>query len=45
MKLSTPRWWYVREGAPAPVTRILLKPVSWVWAAVTARKIATLIAG
>lgn len=40
MKLSTPRWWYVREGAPAPVTRALLKPVSWVWAAVTARRIA-----
>lgn len=40
MKLSTPRWWYVREGAPAPVTRILLKPVSWIWAAVTARRIA-----
>lgn len=40
MKLSTPRWWYVREGAPAPVTRLLLKPVSWIWAAVTARKIA-----
>ena len=43
MKLSTPRWWYVREGAPAPVTRILLKPVSWIWAAVTARKIARAI--
>ncbi len=40
MKLSTPRWWYVREGAPAPVTRLLLKPVSWIWAAVTARRIA-----
>ena len=40
MKLSTPRWWYVREGAPAPVTRTLLKPVSWIWAAVTARRIA-----
>lgn len=40
MKLSTPRWWYVRDGAPAPVTRALLKPVSWIWAAVTARKIA-----
>ena len=40
MKLSTPRWWYVREDAPAPVTRILLKPVSWIWAAVTARRIA-----
>ena len=40
MKLSTPRWWYVREGAPAPVTRMLLKPISWIWAAVTARRIA-----
>ena len=40
MKLSTPRWWYVREGAPAPVMRALLKPVSWIWAAVTARRIA-----
>ncbi len=40
MKLSTPRWWYVREDAPAPVSRLLLKPVSWVWAAVTARRIA-----
>lgn len=40
MKLSTPRWWYVREGAPAPVSRLLLKPVSWIWAAVTARRIA-----
>lgn len=43
MKLSTPRWWYVREGAPAPVTRILLKPVSWIWAAVTARRIASTV--
>ena len=40
MKLSTPRWWYVREGAPAPVMRALLKPVSWIWAAATARRIA-----
>lgn len=40
MKLSTPRWWYVREGAPAPITRALLRPISWIWAAVTARKIA-----
>ena len=40
MKLSTPRWWYAREGAPAPITRALLKPVSWAWAAVTARRIA-----
>ena len=40
MKLPTPRWWYVREDAPAPVTRALLTPVSWIWAAVTARRIA-----
>ena len=40
MKLSTPRWWYVRHGAPAPITRALLKPLGWLWAAVTERKIA-----
>lgn len=40
MKLGTPRWWYVRSGAPAPVTRALLRPVSWIWAAATARRIA-----
>jgi tetraacyldisaccharide 4'-kinase len=40
MKLATPRWWYVREGAPAPITRALLRPLSWIWAAVTARRIA-----
>lgn len=40
MRLSTPRWWYVRKGAPAPITRALLKPLGWLWAAVTARKIA-----
>ncbi len=40
MKLSTPRWWYAREGAPAPVARALLKPVSWIWAAATARRLA-----
>jgi tetraacyldisaccharide 4'-kinase len=40
MKLATPRWWYVRRGAPAPVTRLLLRPLSWIWAAVTARRIA-----
>lgn len=40
MKLPTPRWWYVRSGAPAPVARALLKPVSWIWAWVTARRIA-----
>jgi tetraacyldisaccharide 4'-kinase len=40
MRLDTPRWWYVREGAPAPITRALLKPLSWIWAAATARRIA-----
>jgi len=39
VKLSTPRWWYVRSGAPAPVTRALLRPLSWAWTAVTARRI------
>jgi tetraacyldisaccharide 4'-kinase len=40
VKLGTPRWWYVRRGAPAPVIRALLRPVSWVWAWETRRKIA-----
>ncbi|WP_425996949.1 tetraacyldisaccharide 4'-kinase [Caulobacter sp. DWR1-3-2b1] len=40
MKLSTPRWWYVKSGAPSPVTRALLTPLSWIWAASTARRIA-----
>lgn len=40
MRVGTPRWWYVRKGAPAPVIRALLRPISWAWAGVTARKIA-----
>ena len=42
MKLSTPRWWYVRarDRSAMPLTRLLLTPVSWIWAAVTARRIA-----
>ncbi|HEX3367760.1 tetraacyldisaccharide 4'-kinase [Phenylobacterium sp.] len=44
MKLSTPRWWYVRHDAQRsggmPTIRALLTPVSWIWAAVTARRIA-----
>jgi tetraacyldisaccharide 4'-kinase len=40
MRLSTPRWWYVRRNAPMPLTRALLTPVSWIWAFVTARRIA-----
>ena len=38
MKLSTPRWWYVKRGSPAPVIRALLTPLSWIWAAATARR-------
>ena len=42
MKLATPRWWYVRgrQRGAMPVTRALLRPLSWAWAAVTARRIA-----
>ncbi|THD58888.1 tetraacyldisaccharide 4'-kinase [Phenylobacterium sp.] len=44
MKLSTPRWWYERDGAARsgamPFARALLTPLSWIWAAVTARRIA-----
>ena len=40
MKLSTPRWWYRRDGRHGRVVRTLLKPVSWLWAATTARRIA-----
>jgi len=38
VKLATPRWWYVRSGAPAPFRRLLLKPLSWIWAAATAAR-------
>ena len=40
MKLSTPRWWYTRDARTGAVTRAALTPVSWIWAAVTARRIA-----
>jgi tetraacyldisaccharide 4'-kinase len=40
VKLSTPRWWYVRQGAPMPITRALLRPISWIWAWATARRLA-----
>ncbi|HEY1751963.1 MAG TPA: tetraacyldisaccharide 4'-kinase [Caulobacteraceae bacterium] len=40
MRLSTPRWWYVRRGAPMALTRALLRPVSWIWAAATAWRLA-----
>lgn len=40
MKLSTPRWWYAREGREGRVLRVLLTPLGWVWADVTARRMA-----
>lgn len=38
MKLNTPRWWYVRDGAPSPMIRMALKPLSWLWAFATSRR-------
>jgi tetraacyldisaccharide 4'-kinase len=40
MKLATPRWWYSRDRRVMPMTRALLTPASWIWTAVTARRIA-----
>lgn len=40
MKLETPQWWYQRDRGHMPRTRFLLTPISWLWAAVTARRIA-----
>ena len=44
MKLSTPEWWYTRDLAARkggmPALRALLTPLSWIWAAATARRIA-----
>jgi tetraacyldisaccharide 4'-kinase len=40
MKLNTPRWWYERDSRHARMTRLMLRPASWLWAAVTARRIA-----
>ncbi len=40
MKLSTPRWWYVRDRVPGSVARFALTPFSWIWAAATARRMA-----
>ncbi|MDR3512402.1 MAG: tetraacyldisaccharide 4'-kinase [Caulobacteraceae bacterium] len=39
MRLRTPRWWYDRHPK-ASVTRALLRPAAWAWAAATARRIA-----
>lgn len=40
MRLSTPEWWYERDARPMRLTRMLLVPFSWIWAAATARRIA-----
>jgi tetraacyldisaccharide 4'-kinase len=40
MKLNTPRWWYTRDARHGAMARFLLQPLSWVWAGVTARRIA-----
>jgi len=40
MKLATPRWWYSRTPRRLMATRALAAPVSWIWAATTARRIA-----
>lgn len=39
MSLRTPRAWYDRVQRPS-VTRLALTPLSWIWSAVTARRIA-----
>ena len=40
MRLATPEWWYERDARPMRATRVLLTPLSWIWAAATARRIA-----
>lgn len=40
MKISTPRWWYRRDRKYGVLPRMLLQPVSWIWAAATARRMA-----
>jgi len=39
MRLATPRWWYSRDPKIMPISRALLTPLSWAWAAATARRI------
>lgn len=40
MKLTTPRWWYARPGSHLPVASTVLRPLSWIWSAATARRVA-----
>ena len=41
MSFSTPRWWYLRGRRAGTLLRLLLTPASWIWAAATARRIAS----
>ena len=40
MSVPTPRWWYLRGRRAGTVLRLVLLPAAWIWAAVTARRIA-----
>ena len=40
MRISTPRWWYIRDARARLPVRLLLGPLSLAWAAATARRIA-----
>lgn len=40
MKLRTPGWWYRRERRDGVLWRLALRPLSWIWAAATARRLA-----
>jgi tetraacyldisaccharide 4'-kinase len=39
MRLRTPRAWYTREGSGFRAGKLGLVPLSWIWAAVTARRL------
>ena len=41
MNLSTPRWWYLRGRRAGTLLRLALTPAAWIWAAATARRIAS----
>ena len=40
MRLATPRWWYLRRGAPAPLDPRAAASGSWIWACGDRRRIA-----
>jgi tetraacyldisaccharide 4'-kinase len=41
MTLATPRWWYLRGRRAGTLLRLVLQPAAWIWAAATARRIAS----